>query len=171
MKMGAARAWRALHLQERLQCIVIESGSSPLAESNAEGFDETVAIAQLAGECPALFAQRILARIASVERSHRHFEAITLLTNEQYDRRSKAARQLIILGLSAHARAHGQPVELTILAPATSTSDERAELLQLAGEATEASPTLLVRLRFGERLATRMERRSGVFPKSTWERS
>lgn len=165
MKSNAVRARRHLPSQERLRCIVVERGSAPFAQRSSEGFDETVAIAQLPGEPPALFAQRAMARIAGVERSGRHFESLTLLTGRERDAASRAARRLVVLGLSAHAKAQGRSAELLLQGHVDASTQQRSELLQLVGEVTESSETASVRLCFGESPGQRPERRSGVFAK------
>jgi hypothetical protein len=149
-------------MRERLRCVVVESGSAFL-QRTAEGFDETVAIAQLPGERPAVFAQRTMARIAGVERSGRHFESLTILTGDHSDAASRAARRLVVLGLSAHARAHGEAAELLLQARAHASVEERCELMELVGEVTEASDAVSVRLCFGE--SSQKARQSGVFAK------
>lgn len=143
--------------------MVVESGASLFAHT--DGFDETIAVAQMQGEPATLFAQRALARIASIERSGRHFESMAVLAGGRSDAGSKAARRLIVLGLSSHARAIGQPAELLLHAYAHASVQERSELLELVGEATDVSGSLSVRLCFGEPPAERPVRRSGVFPK------
>jgi hypothetical protein len=165
MKPNAARAWRRLPLQERLRCIVVEIGSEPLAQRGADGFDETIAIAQMPGELPIHFAQRALARIAGVERSGRHFESLTLLTGRRGDAASRAARRLVVLGLSAHAGAQNSSTELLIQGHADASVQERSELFDLVGEVTEASKAVSVRLCFDSASSPRAARRSGVFAK------
>jgi len=166
MSSNAARTWPVLSTPERLRCIVVESGSNPFAARHADGFDETVAIAQMPGELPGAFAQRTMARIAGVERSRRHFAAFTVLLGGQYDAASNAARRLIVLGLTAHARVQDRPADLLLEAPANASPEERRELLRLVGEVTEASDSLRVRLCFGERAAAKPTARpSGVFVK------
>jgi hypothetical protein len=164
MKSNAARPWRRLPTRERLRCIVVESGSDCFAQRNAEGFDETIAIAQMAGEQPAVFAERTLARIAGVERSGRHFDSILVLTGDARDVASHAARRGVVLGLSAHARAHGQPTELLLQAQAEANVRQRTELLELVGEVTESAGAISVRLCFGESSPSAPPR-SGVFAK------
>jgi hypothetical protein len=165
MKSNAIRAGRHLPTPERLRCIVMERGSSPLVERSAEGFDETIAIAQAPGELPAVFAQRAMARIAGIERSGRHFESITVMTSARGDAACRAARRLIVLGLSAHARTLGQAAELLLQAQADAGLEERSELLELVGEVTEASGGISVRLCFVEPPRARPAPRSGVFAK------
>lgn len=129
---------------------MVESGSSPLPRAQAGDFDETVAITQLADEPPAAFAGRALSRIASVERSQRLFEAITVLTGPRQDAGGRSGRRALVLGLSTLANRRGRALELLLQARGQASDDERCELLQLAGEATEASRTLVVTLRFAE---------------------
>jgi hypothetical protein len=98
---------------DRVRCIVIESGAPALTPSS-DGFDETIVVTQTAGELPAVFAQRVMARVAGVERSRRYLESLTLLTGDRHDPASIAARRLIVLGLAAHARAQGRSSELLL---------------------------------------------------------
>lgn len=165
MKSNAARVWRHLPSQERLRCIVVERGSEPFAQQSADGFDETIAIAQMPGELPAVFAQRVMGRLAGVERSGRHCESLTLLTGRQDDAASRAARRLLVLGLSAHANSKDQSTELLLQGHADASAQARGELLELVGEVTEASGAVSVRLCFGESSSPRPARRSGVFAK------
>jgi hypothetical protein len=148
-----------------LRCIVVECGSGPFAQSRADGFDETIAIAQMPGELPAIFAQRAMARIAGVERSGRHFESLTVLTGRQGDAASRAARRLVVLGLSAHAKGQSHPAELLLQVHADASVQERSELLELVGEVTEASQAVSVRLCFGQTSSPPPAPRSGVFAK------
>jgi|SRR6478752_3840824 len=153
---------------ELIRCVVLEAGSLPLTDSDAEGFDQTIVIAQMQGELPALFAQRTLERLASVERSGRRLEAATLLTGDRHDPASSAARRLIAMGLSASARAHGpgHVAKLTLYAPPKFCSQQCAELLGLAEEVTALGQGehVPVRVRFDEESPAPSRRRSGFFP-------
>lgn len=163
MNSNAARAWRHLPVQERLCCVVVENGSEPFVQRDADGFDETIGIAQMAGESPASFAHRVMARIANVERSGRHFASLTLLTGRRSDAASRAARRLLALGLAAHAKTRGSYANLLLQGHADASLEERSELLELVGEVREASEAVAVRLFFGEPPTPRPARRSGVF--------
>ena len=163
---ATARARRQLPSPERLRCIVVECGSSSLAHRDAEGFDETIAIAQMPGEPAALFAQRAIARIVGVERSGRHFESLTLSTGREYDPAARAARRLLVHGLSAHARSREQSVEVLLQGHVDASPEQRCELLQLVGEVTaSSSDAVSVRLCFGESSAPKAVRPSGIFAK------
>jgi hypothetical protein len=152
---------------ELLRCVVLENGSRPLTDAGAQSFDQTLVMAQMHGELPALFAQRTLERLASIERSGRRLEAATLLTGDQHDSASNAARRLIAMGLSASAQAHhaGHPVELTLCAARGSSPAHRAELLSLAEEvmALSGGEHVPVRVRFDEAKAPPPRRQSGIF--------
>lgn len=126
------------------------------SQGSYDEFDETMAIAQLPGEMPVDFAQRTLAKIASVERSGRHFEALALLTGDHHDGPARAARRLIVLSLSTHASTHGASAALLLRADHRTSDEARSQLLELVAEATESSagngPG--IRLRFEEPQAT-----------------
>jgi hypothetical protein len=143
---------------------VIESGSFPLTQAGAEDFDETLVIAQMREESAIVFAQRALARIASVERSGRRFDGATVLTGDCEDATALAARRLIVLGLSMHGRAHGMS-ELLLSARPKASLEVRVGLLGLVEEVLASSngDQVPIRLRFGEPAQRVPEPRSGVF--------
>lgn len=155
----------------RARCIVVESGASALTPA-ADDFDETVVVTQTSGELPAVFAQRVMARVAGIERSRRHFESLTLLAGDRNDRASKAARRLIVLGLAAHARAHEGVCELLVGASPKVGPDARDELLGLVEEVLAASHGrhLPVRLVFGTESPQEAACPSGIFPALTQHR-
>ncbi len=159
---AGARSWWALPRNERLRCVVLERGAGRLTE--AAGFDETIVVAQMQGESPLAFAHRVIERIASMDRSGRSFESATLLVGSRDDRPAKAARRLMALALSAHARARDDFSELTLAAVDETTPEGRAELLGLAEElmAQPNSSCVPVRVRLGSG-ATETERKSGIF--------
>ena len=64
----------------RLRCVVLEQGALPFLPGDAEDFDETVVVAQLADERPEVFAQRMLARLAWAARAGKIFGAATVVT-------------------------------------------------------------------------------------------
>jgi hypothetical protein len=149
---------------DRVRCIVVEAGASWLTPVS-DGFDETIVVTQTAGELPAVFAQRVMARVAGVERAHRRLESLSLLMGDRQDRASIAARRLIVLGLAAHARAHGGASELLLKASAKASTEARAELLGLVEEVmtTSNGQPVPVRLVFDDQRPT-AETRSGIFP-------
>jgi hypothetical protein len=161
---GARSCW-SLPDTARLRCVVIESGSFPLTQAGAEDFDETLVIAQMRGEPAAVFAQRALARIASIERAGRRFDAATVLTGDGDDAATLAARRLIVLGLSTHGSANGGMTELLLTARPKASLEVRFGLLGLVEEVLGSSngPQVPVRLRFGEPAQRGPEPRSGVF--------
>lgn len=148
------------------QCIVIEHGSASPYRVPPAIFEETAVIAQSTSESANAFAHRVLSRIAAMERLGRRFQTMAVLTAERHDRASKAARRLIVLALAAHVRAFGQPAELVLRSRPSATDDERRELLELAGEATESTSALSVKVKFDELLPVSGRRRSGVFARS-----
>jgi hypothetical protein len=163
--LNTAASLRARPSPERIRCIVVESGAAALT-SAADGFDETVVITQTGGDPPAVFAQRVMARIAGIERSRRHFDSLTILTGDRNDWASKVARRLIVLGLAAHACAHVGTPELLLKASLKAGPEMRAELLGLTEEvlAQAQGAPLPVRLVFGADLPPEPAPRSGIFP-------
>jgi hypothetical protein len=161
--MRLQRAWQPQAVNERLRCVVVESGASGLRQ--AGGFDETVVVAQMRGEPPFAFAQRVTEKIATVERSGRHFESATVLAGDQRDRASKAARRLVVLALSAHARARGGMSELALVSAAEGWPERSAELLGLAEElmVLPNADSVPVRVRFRAGVAPE-DQPSGIFP-------
>jgi len=152
MKSLAAKTARPVQNFERLRCLVVESGSAPIGSVRAEAFDQTIAVTQMSGEQPTAFAQRAMAKIAAVERSGRQFAELTQLTGSYSDVASRAARRLLALGLSTHARAVGGLAELVLSAPEQLDSEQRSELFELVEEivATAPSGALPVRISFGK---------------------
>jgi hypothetical protein len=146
-----------------MRCVVVESGSGQ--PTRADGFDETVVIAQMRDEAPLAFAQRVIERIAAVERSGRRFESAAVLAGEQRDRAAQAARRLVVLALSAHARARGGMSELTLASVDGAEPGRSAELFQLTEElmALPNAEAIPVRVRFGLAIAG-AQRQSGIFP-------
>jgi hypothetical protein len=166
MTSPAAKSWPSRGRRARVRCVIVESGANLLAETLADGFDETIGVAQTQGEPPLAFVQRAMARIEFVERSGKRFESAMLLTGGSHDRASKAARRLLVLGVAAQAGAYGALSELTLIADGDAASETRAEMLELAEEVT-ASPNaelVPVRVRFGAPTPAVRERRSGIFP-------
>jgi hypothetical protein len=151
MKSLVAKCARYPKNSERLRCLVVESGSTPLASIRPEAFDQTILVTQMSGEQPTAFAQRAMAKIAAVERSGRQFAELTLLTGSLSDVASRAARRLLVLGLSTHARAVGSLAELVLSAPEQLDSHQRSELFELAEEimATAPSGGMPIRISFG----------------------
>lgn len=129
--------------------------------------DQTVLIAQSTSESPNAFAQRVLSRIAALERMRRHFQTIVVLLAERRDSASRAARRLIVLALAAHLRARGGPATLALRSRPSASADERRELLELAGELTEFPSALSVKVTFDEPWPGSARGRSGIFPRST----
>jgi hypothetical protein len=146
-----------------VHCIVVESGASSLTPAS-DGFDETIVVTQTTGESSAVFARRLMARIAGVERRRRHFESLTLLTGDRHDWASIAARRLIVRRLAAHARASGGSCELLLKASPNSGPETRAELLEVLEEvlSTLNGESVPVRLVFGPGMPPEPARRSDV---------
>jgi len=159
---------------ESIRCVVLELGSLPLTDSDAENFDHTIVIAQMQDEPAAAFADRTLERVASVERSGRRFICATLSAGNRHDLAAQTARRRIVLGLAQHLHApqatHGS-ARLTLRAARETVPEDRAELLDLAADvmafgSQTASETgsgpVGVRLRFDEG-APDSRRQSGTF--------
>lgn len=151
MKVHGVRSASLRAASERLRCVIIESGSLPLAEAGSEGYDETIVIAQMQGELPAEFAARVSERLAVLERVGKDFESKVLLIGNRHDQEASGSRREIIAGLSRRDRARCGTSELTLMIDHDSGADQRAELLALA-EAAMALPNaelMPIRLRFG----------------------
>jgi hypothetical protein len=119
---------------ELIRCVVIESGSLPLTDADAENFDQTLVIAQMQDEPSSAFAERTLERLVGVERSGRRFTSITLQAGNQRDAAAQAARRRIVLALAAHAQATPGFGMFTLRAAREAAPEHRAELLDLAAD-------------------------------------
>jgi hypothetical protein len=148
---------------DRTRCIVVESGGSTPAPTS-EGFDETIVVTQTVGEPPEVFAQRTLARLASVGKSARHVESLTLLTGDRDDGCARAARRLIVQSLAAQARANRGCCELLLSASSKVGPETRAELLGIIEEVLAASNGRSAPVRLVFETEPPPARRSGVFP-------
>lgn len=119
----------------RRRLLIVESGACALNREGAERFDETIAIAQLRDEPPAELAQRVLARVASFERSHARFDAAILFVSAATDPAAASARRLMTLAIAAHAVAYPRLSELVVVVAATQATDElREQLLALVDD-------------------------------------
>ncbi len=157
------------HLQASLsparrRLLVVESGARAFSREGGEQFDETVAIAQLRDEPAAELAERVLMRVASIERSRFGFEAATLFVGAATDREAVAARRLIALAVAAHAATNARLSEMVIVVASPHATDElRAQLLELVDELTlNTDQPLSVRVYFTD-TPTSVEPDSGVF--------
>lgn len=156
------RSRRALPSHERLRLVIVECGAARLPR--ADGFDETIVVAQMQGEPSLAFAQRVIDRLATIERAGRQLESAMLLAGDDYHRQTNAARRLLVLALSAHARARGGMSELTLASLRDASPESCAELLGLAEElmVLPNGDSVPVRVRFGSN-AARAPRQSGMF--------
>lgn len=161
----------AVSAPEVIRCVVIESGSLRLTDSDAENFDQTIVIAQMQDEPAAAFAERALERIANVERSGRRCASATLLAGNQHEGAAQAARRRVVLGLTAHVQPTPGSGKLTLRAALETAPEHRAELLDLAADVmayrgvslSGAEPEPVgVRLRFDEGVPE-SRRQSGTF--------
>jgi acetolactate synthase regulatory subunit len=148
----------------RRRLLVVESGACAFSREGGAQFDETVAIAQLRDEPPAKLAQRVLGRVASVERSRFGFDAATLFIGAAIDREAAAARRLIALAVAAHAANNARLSEMVLVVASPRVTDElRAQLLELVDELMlNTDQPLSVRVCFAE-TPTSVEPDSGVF--------
>jgi hypothetical protein len=149
----------------RRRLLVIELGSSSVAQFSAGDFDETLAIPQLQGEQPVVFMQRVMDRIATVEQSGGAFDSAVLMTGERHDSATCAARRLLVSGLAAHARTGAELSDVVVDADASADPHARQELLELVDEllaSSDQQQPFPIRLRFNERRANE-EPTSGVF--------
>lgn len=161
--MPTAYRLRKLPSAEQVRCVVRELGASGDIPRGGDELDQTVVLAQMQGEAPLPFAQRVLDRIASLERTGRHFEAALVTTGDLDDHPTRAARSRIVLGLAAHARAHGGISELRLSAPADAGPPRRAELLGLVEEvwALGGERPIPIRVSFDD--SAPAEEQSGIF--------
>lgn len=148
----------------RLRVLVKEAGSPRLDCGGAEGYDETVIIAQMKGESPAEFSERALERLEALARSGKALCAITLQTGIHHDRATSAARAAILTALAAYARRGGSLAELLVEAASTG-ADDRSQLMGLVDQllTLPEGEALPVRLRFREVAVLPEDADSGVF--------
>ena len=140
---------------ERL--IVVEDGAWGLDSSlSVDASDETVVVAQGAGEDPVELPFRVMGRIALIERAGRSIERAVVVMAPKLEPQSQAARALIARTLHAHMRARG-PGELVLAAHGVQ-AELRLELLTLVETLlSEHESSVIIRLRFhddGSRLVT-----------------
>lgn len=150
----------------RRRLLVVEGGATVFSQDGADGFDETVALLELAGDESADFADRVLRRLATAERSGQSFDAVLLFIGSSSKANTHAARRLVALGIAAHALTSPHLSELVIVARANAPEEQRYQLLELADELTLGSnqEPLPVRVRFGD---PKREIISGVFERVT----
>jgi len=175
MRMPTVRsARRPPAATESIRCVVLESGSLPLTDSDAENFDHTIVIAQMQDEPAAEFAARTLERVAGLERTGRRFISATLSAGNRHEFAAQATRRRIVMSLAQHLHAsraaHGA-AELTLRAARETAPEHRAELLDLAADvmafgsdtaAETSGEPVGVRLRFDEGVPE-SRRQSGTF--------
>jgi hypothetical protein len=155
---SGARSRRARATGGRIRCVVAERGSAGLEQTGGD-FDETIVVAQLQDEPPSSFEQRVLTRVAGIERSGRHCESITMLTGNRHDLASTVARRRMVFGLARHGQARGELAELQLAAQPQAGPASRAELLGLIGEvlASAEGKSPAVRLLFDQDLGRSVE--------------
>jgi hypothetical protein len=127
---------------------MIESGAPLSMPGDDQDFEETVAITQLAGETPADFAERTLRRIASAQRSGRHFAAAELVVGSGHDQPTCAARRLLGLALAEHAGRWQSLSELVTVIARDAAQEVREQLVQLRDDLRRASRDKPLRVRF-----------------------
>ena len=119
----------------RRRLLIVESGACALSREGAERFDETVAIAQLREEPPDELAHRVLARVASVERSQMAFDAATLFVSAATGPAAASARRLMALAIAANAARSARLNELLVVVTSPDPSDAlREQLLDLVDD-------------------------------------
>ena len=148
----------------RRRLLIVESGACALSREGAERFDETVAIAQLRDEPPVELAHRVLARVASVERSYVGFDAATLFVGAATHPAAASARRLMALAVAAHAATTSRLSELVVVVASSHATDElREQLLDLTDDLMlNPEQPLSVRVCFAATQAA-AEPDSGVF--------
>lgn len=135
----------------RRRLIVVEAGASASPEVDG-AYDETVVVAQLAGEPSIAFADRALHRLAATEQSHEPFHQAILCAAESCEDDTRASRRLIALALASHAASSHTLGELVVCAPVDTSREERDSLMSLADDLVsfEGLPQLPIRMRFLE---------------------
>jgi hypothetical protein len=161
----------SLAATEVIRCVVIETGSLRLTDSDAECSDQTIVVAQMQDEAAADFAERVLERITTVERTGRHVRSATVLAGNRHEEAAQAARRRLVLGLATHLQPQRDVTSLTLRASRETAPEHRAELLDLAADvmayrgptSTDTDPNPVgVRLRFDEG-APEPRHQSGTF--------
>lgn len=138
--------------QKRLRCVIVENGSSSLAEAGPGDFDETIVIAQLQGEVPAAFAERVEARLTNLERLRKCAESAVMLLGSSHAAAATAARRTLLGSLARHVRARGDAAEVLLITSPDVSSEHRAGLLALADAmlALPSSERVPIKVQFGE---------------------
>jgi hypothetical protein len=146
-----SRSLQGLATSRRRRLLIKELGSPPLGCQASDAFEETVVIAQTAGESAVEFAQRVLQRLASAEREARFFSFARFLAGVHYDPQTRAARRLLLLALATHLRSEAGRSSLLLEVAAAAGEQERHDLLTLLDQlvASKGRGELSVRLRFG----------------------
>jgi hypothetical protein len=150
---------------DRFRVLVKEAGSSPLTSGGSEAYDQTVVIAQMRGESPLNFTERVLERVASLARSGRRLCAATLQAGDRHDAATIVARRTMLLALLEQAARVGGISEVLLEAHGAAAGPGSAELLTLVDELLQRPEcdALPVRLRFQGAGPAAPEADSGVF--------
>jgi hypothetical protein len=130
-------------------------GSGQVAVPGGQLSSDVVVVSQLASEPPAVFATRVMRRVARLDSTTPVARAV-LACGPRSDEASLDARARIAQALLAAAQS--SPAAKLTLAAAPSASDHlRHELLAIAGTLLEQSrtPTVAISVQLGERTATR----------------
>lgn len=150
----------------RRRLLVIEQGCAAVAQVRSDDYDETIAIPQLQGEQPVVFMRRVLERIVVVEQSGGIFDTAVLMTGTRHDSATRAARRLLVSGLTARTGAVAELSDVVVDAGASATPQVRQQLLELVDElfaGCEPRHAIQIRLRFTAAQASHSEPTSGVF--------
>lgn len=164
--LASTKLHQAAGAARRVRILVKEAGSSRLNSGGADGFDETIVIAQMRGESPLRFAARAVERITALGRSGRRISAATLQTGERHDPATNVARRSILVALLGQGIGRGGAMsEVLLEAPCDARGAGSAELLALADELLQLPEcdALPVRLRFQGTVEPSPEVDSGVF--------
>jgi hypothetical protein len=132
-------------------------GSGQVAVPGGQVSSDVVVVSQLASEPPAVFATRVMRRVARLDATTPVARAV-LACGPRSDEASLGARARIAQALLAAAQS--SPAAKLTLAAAPSASDHlRHELLAIAGTLLEQSrtPTVSISVQLGERSATRRD--------------
>ena len=159
----------------QVRLVVVEDGALSLdSHVSPDDGEETVVVVQSHGELPLKLAERVVRRIAAIERSARRIGQTIVLLAARLDEQSMAARYLLARALLAHVGAAG-PADLMLAVSGDAELALRHGLLALVETlVTEpGSRTVSIRIRFGtgrvRSVAPICE--SGVWPRarSEWE--
>jgi hypothetical protein len=137
---------------KRLRCVIVENGSLSLAEAGAGDFDETIVIAQMQGELPEAFSERVTRRLVNFERLRKCAQSAVMLVGTSNDAATVAARRTMLGALARHVRPWGAAAEVVLITSPDAPGEHRAGLLTLAETmlALPSSERVPIKMQFGQ---------------------